>query len=66
VGDTMAVLIISLVAQWLIFLPVAYLVAVVLDGGLLALWGSMVLYRTLSVTAALIRFQQGAWAHKAV
>ena len=66
VGDTVAVLIISLVSQWLIFLPVAYLVAVVLQGGLVALWASMVLYRALSLTASLIRFQRGAWAHKAV
>ena len=66
VGDTVAVLIISLVSQWLVFLPVAYLVAVVLQWGLLALWGCMVLFRALSLTASLIRFRSGAWAHQAV
>ena len=66
VGDTLAVLIISLVTQWLIFLPTAYAVAVVFDWGLLALWGAMVLYRALSLMATLVRFHQGAWADKTV
>ena len=66
VGDTMAVLVISLVTQWLIFLPTAYVTSVTLEGGLIALWGSMVLYRALALSGVLLRFHRGAWARVAV
>jgi len=62
VGDTMAVLVISLLTQWLIFLPTAYIASVTLEGGLMALWASMVLYRALALAGALVRFHRGAWA----
>jgi MATE family multidrug resistance protein len=61
VGDTLAVLRISAVCQWVIFLPVAYVVAVRLSTGLVGLFICMGAYRLLLGLALAARFRGSAW-----
>jgi len=46
-GNTSRVAMISVGFQWLIFLPVAYLLGPVLGGGLIAIWAAQGVYRII-------------------
>jgi MATE family multidrug resistance protein len=61
IGDTMAALRISVFCQWVLFLPLAWVFAVYLDYGMIALWVGMVGYRLLTAALATLRFHRGAW-----
>ncbi|ACY18868.1 MATE family efflux transporter [Haliangium ochraceum] len=61
-GATMLALLVSISAQWLVFLPAAYLVGPVLDFGLLGVWATQGAYAVLlSVTLALL-WRSRRWA----
>ncbi|NKI34263.1 MATE family efflux transporter [Wenzhouxiangella sp. XN79A] len=62
-GDTGRVMKISLVAQWLLFLPVAALAGPVLGGGLLLVWVLQGLYRCGQTLWFARAWQQGRWQH---
>lgn len=61
IGDTMAALRINLFAQWIVFLPTAYVFSVELGFGLIALWAGMSGYRLLLAILTAWRFHHGAW-----
>ena len=44
-GDTRRVMMVSICNQWILFLPIAYLVGPILGYGLLTIWGIQALYR---------------------
>lgn len=61
IGDTVAILRISLIGQWLLFLPTAWFLCVVQDGGLVTLWSAMVIWRIGTAVACWIRWRGSAW-----
>ncbi len=61
IGDTVAMLKISLVGQWVLFLPAAYGLCVVGDGGLMTLWAAMVVWRAGTAVACVARWRSGTW-----
>jgi putative MATE family efflux protein len=61
VGDTKRVMVIAIGAQWLIFLPVVYLVGPVLGLGLVAVFSTQALYRGLQAVVFGSMWQRGAW-----
>ncbi|MCO4761516.1 MAG: MATE family efflux transporter [Myxococcales bacterium] len=61
IGDTVAMLRISLIGQWLVFLPSAWLLCVVMGGGLMTLWGAMVVWRLGTAVACVIRWRGQGW-----
>lgn len=65
IGDTFAILRISLIGQWLLFLPLAWWLCVVQGGGLLTLWGAMVAWRLGTAAACAVRWQGGVWERAA-
>jgi len=60
-GDTMAALIMNVVAQWVLFLPLAWFLAVHLGWGMNALWAGMIGYRLLLGLMVWVRFRSGRW-----
>ncbi|MBY4675278.1 MATE family efflux transporter [Marinobacterium arenosum] len=61
-GANRLVLMISTSVQWLLFLPLAWLVGPVLGFGLLGIWQLQVLYRALSSLIYIRVWQQRRWA----
>ena len=62
-GDTGRVMRISVVCQWLLFLPLAVLAGPVLGGGLLAIWGLQALYRVGQAGWFARAWARGGWRH---
>ena len=65
IGDTFAILRISLIGQWLLFLPAAWWLCVVREGGLMSLWVAMVIWRLGTAAACALRWRSGVWARSA-
>ncbi len=61
VGDTKRVMFIGIGAQWLIFLPVVYLVGPLLGLGLVAVFMTQAVYRGLQAFVFASMWQRGAW-----
>ncbi|MBW2734554.1 MAG: MATE family efflux transporter [Deltaproteobacteria bacterium] len=60
-GAVRAVMGASVLLQWGVFLPLAYVGGVHLGGGLLALWGAMAIYRVLFAGVMAFVFRRGRW-----
>jgi len=60
-GDTGRVMKISLIAQWVIFLPIAALSGPVLGGGLLLVWVLQGLYRSGQTVWFALAWKHGRW-----
>ena len=61
-GDTKTPAMISVIGQWLIFLPLAYLVGPVLGYGLLGVWIAQGIYRGGQALLFMRVWQRGRWA----
>jgi MATE family multidrug resistance protein len=61
-GAVRSVMISSVVLQWGIFLPAAYLVGVHFRLGLLSIWFAMAGYRALFAIAMTLLWRKGSWA----
>lgn len=61
-GFNRPVMIASIVLQWGLFLPVAYLVGPVLGGGMLAVWVAQVGYRAVQTAVFIVMWRRGGWA----
>ncbi len=61
IGDTMAAFKINTTIQWLLFLPLAWLFAVNLGYGMMALWIGMIGYRALLAMSMFWRFRGSGW-----
>lgn len=61
-GDSRRVMVISIVMQWAINLPLAYLLGPVLGGGLLAIWGMQAAYRAVQAGIMTSLWARGGWA----
>ncbi|MGY6631793.1 MAG: MATE family efflux transporter [Wenzhouxiangella sp.] len=60
-GDTRRVMKISVITQWGLFLPLAWLVGPVLGGGLLAVWALQAIYRTGQAVWFGLAWRGGRW-----
>ncbi len=61
-GDAKRVMTVSILTQWLGFLPLAYLVGPVLGWGLLAIWTANGLYRVSQAIIYALLWKDGRWA----
>lgn len=60
-GDSRRVMVVSVVTQWILFLPLAYLVGVVLQKGLLGIWIANAGYRALLGGSFALLWWRGDW-----
>lgn len=63
VGASKLVMGVSVGLQWLLFLPLAYLLGPVLGFGLLAIWLAFTAYRTLQSLVLAAAWQRREWVH---
>ncbi len=61
-GDTRTVLIVSVGLQWVLLLPAVYVVGKVLAVGLLGIWLTQLVYRTLQSGVFAVFWRRGRWA----
>jgi Na+-driven multidrug efflux pump len=54
---------ISIVLQWFLFLPLAWLVGPVLGLGLLGVWVAQAFYRLLQTLALALNWRDDFWQH---
>lgn len=62
-GSARRVMVVSVLTQWGMFLPAAYLVGPALGYGLVGIWWVYAAYRVLLVTAFAISWRKGSWAN---
>lgn len=62
-GAAARVTVISVGMQWVLFLPAAYMVGVVFDLGLTAVWVGQFTYRALQTVAFVASWRQGTWVN---
>ena len=60
-GDTRGVLVAIVIAMWLVRLPLAYILGIVLNWGATGVWTAMVASMTLQGTLMALRFHMGKW-----
>lgn len=60
-GDTRRIMQVSVSLQWLLLLPLVYLLGPVLQSSLVLLWGANVLYRQLQAGIFAALWRHGAW-----
>ncbi|MBN2171583.1 MAG: MATE family efflux transporter [Candidatus Krumholzibacteriota bacterium] len=65
-GHTMPMLVLNLSRLWLLRIPCAWLLAVVLAMGPGGLWWAMFLSNTVTALAALVWFSRGTWKRKVI
>lgn len=61
-GATMLAMVVSTLAQWMVFLPVAYLVGPVLGYGLIGIWLTQIGYRALQTVVLMGLWRSGRWS----
>ncbi|MBZ0184168.1 MAG: MATE family efflux transporter [Melioribacteraceae bacterium] len=60
-GKTFFVMMTEVIINWIIFVPLAYLLGIVLDFGLTGAWAAMPFYVLLYTTVIFIKFRFGNW-----
>ena len=61
-GDNLRVMTVTLVLQWVVFLPVAYVIGPVLGLGMTGVWLAHIGYRSIQAVVFLIIWRSGSWA----
>jgi len=61
VGKTLFVMIAEVVANWFVFVPIAYLLGVVLEFGLVGAWSALPFYVVLYALIIFIKYKFGNW-----
>jgi Na+-driven multidrug efflux pump len=61
-GDSKPVMVISIVCQWLIYLPLAYVLGPVMGYGLMMIWSLQVAYRLLQASLFAASWHRGQWS----
>jgi putative MATE family efflux protein len=61
-GDTKTPAMISVVGQWFVFLPIAYIVGPILGLGLVGVWAAQGVYRFIQAILFMKVWQRGRWA----
>lgn len=65
-GDTMPALVYTLVSQWIIRLPAAYLLAFTLGYDILGIWAALVVFSALQGLLTVRKFATGEWKHREI
>jgi len=65
-GETMAPMYYTLISQWLVRLPVAYVLAFTLGFGINGIWAALVIYGILQAILTVRKFGQGEWKTKVI
>ncbi len=65
-GDGVSVMVIELVIHWLIFLPIAYILAFKLDLEIFGLWTGFAIYIMILGLSMAWRFKHGRWREKVI
>jgi len=60
-GDTRWPMVVRFGLSWGLFLPLAYLVGITLEGGLLGAWSAGIVQVALLAAVLVVRFRSGAW-----
>jgi len=61
-GDNLRVMTVALVLQWVLFLPVAYIIGPILGFGMTGVWLAHIGYRSLQAAVFLAIWRSGSWA----
>lgn len=61
VGKTLFVMLAEVIANWFIFVPIAYLLGVVFDFGLIGAWSALPFYVVLYALVIFVKFKFGNW-----
>ena len=61
-GDNLRVMTVTLVLQWVVFLPVAYVIGPVLGFGMTGVWLAHIGYRSIQAVVFLMIWRSGSWA----
>ena len=61
-GDNLRVMAVTMVLQWVFFLPVAYLIGPVLGFGITGVWLAHIVYRVLQSAVFTTIWRSGSWA----
>jgi putative MATE family efflux protein len=62
-GDSRRVMVITIVCQWLFYLPLAYLLGPIMGFGLMVIWVLQMTYRLVQAVLFGVYWKRGAWAH---
>ena len=62
-GDAKRVMMVSILSQWLVFLPLAYVAGPVLGWGLSGIWALQAFYRAVQAGIFTHMWRRGDWAH---
>jgi len=65
-GDTMPPLMYTIVAQWIIRLPVAYLLAFTFKMDIYGIWITLIIFSALQGTLTVRKFAQGHWKSRRI
>jgi putative MATE family efflux protein len=61
VGKTLFVMLAEVIANWFVFVPIAYLLGVVFDLGLIGAWSALPFYVVLYSLVIFVKFKYGNW-----
>ena len=62
-GDTKRVMVISIIVQWALFLPLAWLVGPALGYGFIAVWLAYIFHRLIIAASFTVLWKKGQWVH---
>ena len=62
-GATVYVMVIEVITHWVIFLPVSFLLGVVLHGGILGLWTALPVYIVAYSGLIYLKYAKGSWLY---
>jgi len=61
-GDNLKVMTVTLVLQWMVFLPVAYVIGPIMGFGMSGVWLAHIGYRSIQAVVFLFIWRSGSWA----
>jgi putative MATE family efflux protein len=61
VGKTLFVMLAEVIANWFVFVPIAFLLGVVFDFGLIGAWSALPFYVVLYALVIFVKFKYGTW-----
>jgi putative MATE family efflux protein len=62
VGKTLFVMIAEVISNWLVFVPIAYVLGVVFEFGLIGAWAALPFYVVLYASIIFLKFKFGNWS----
>ena len=60
-GESLFVMLTDVTINWLVFVPVAYLLGIIFNLGVIGVWTAMPFYTILYALVIFIKFKYGKW-----